>query len=67
MTKEQFRRIAANEVLVDNTLIEQCVVELYGDRVVNYYHFEDELPMTEWLGGTIILEKDCNGILRYHG
>ena len=67
MTKEHFRRIAANEVLVDNLLMRQCVVELIDDRVVNYSCFKEELPMTEWLGGTIVLERDSNGILRYRG
>lgn len=31
------------------------VVELYEHRVVNHYPLEGELPMTEWLGGTIII------------
>ncbi len=67
MPKERYRRIAANEVLVDDLLLRQCVVELIDDRVVNYYCFKDELPMTEWLGSRIVLERDSDGILRYIG
>ena len=32
-------------------------------RVVNYYEFREELPMTEWLGGEIRVERDEEGIL----
>lgn len=32
-------------------------------RVVNYYEFREELPMTEWLGGEIRVERDGEGIL----
>ncbi len=64
MDKNQFRRIASNKVILDDKIIQQCVVELIDGRVVNYYGFKDELPITEWLGGTIILEKDKDGVLR---
>ena len=40
-----------------------AVVEICGDRVVNYYSFTDELPMTEWLGGVIALKRDAEGIM----
>lgn len=60
----KIRRIASNEVLLDDKSYHQCVVELEEGRVVNYYCFEDELPLTEWLGGTIVLSRDKDGILR---
>ncbi len=44
--------------------MQQAVVEISEGRVVNYYEFRDELPMTEWLGGTIIVRRDDDGILR---
>lgn len=62
--EEYYRRVASNEVIVDETVIRQCVVEIMNGRVVNYYHFQDELPLTEWLGGTIRLIKDKDGVLR---
>jgi CTP synthase (UTP-ammonia lyase) len=63
--QEQFRRIGAHEVhLPDGTILHQAVVELIDERVVNYYEFTDELPMTEWLGGTIIINKDYTYVKR---
>lgn len=34
------------------------------ERIVNYYEFRDELPMTEWLGGEILIQLDEEGIRR---
>lgn len=31
------------------------VVELFEHLVINHYPLSGELPMTEWLGGTIII------------
>lgn len=58
------RRVAANTVTVDGNTLTQAVVEISEGRVVNYYEFRDELPMTEWLGGTISISRDDEGILR---
>lgn len=58
------RRVGAHEVVIDNRLLRQAVVELEGQRVVNYYEFRDELPMTEWLGGTIQLTTSEEGWLQ---
>ncbi len=62
------RRCGAHKVVVDETIqLTQAVVEIMGDRVVNYYEFRDELPMTEWLGGLIEVRKDSEGIRHaYH-
>ena len=60
-----FRRCGAHRVvLLDGTVLEQAVVEIEEGKVVNYYEFHDELPMTEWLGGEIIVKRDEEGILR---
>lgn len=62
---EDFRRCGAHEVrLPDGTVLRQAVVEVEEERVVNYYEFTNELPMTEWLGGRINVKHDENGILR---
>lgn len=50
----------------DGSLLRQAVVEIEEGRVVNYYEFRDELPMTEWLGGEIRVQHDDEGILRAH-
>lgn len=59
------RRCGAHVVLLpDGARLEQAVVEIVEDRVVNYYEFRNELPMTEWLGGEIRVEFDGEGIRR---
>ena len=59
------RRCGAHVVsLPDGNQLLQAVVELEDSRVVNYYEFRDELPMTEWLGGEIRIIIDEEGIRR---
>lgn len=58
------RRCGAHEVkLPDGTVLSQAVVEVWDGRVVNYYEFREELPMTEWLGGLIEVKQDEEGTL----
>lgn len=62
---EEVRRCGAHEVKLPNErCLRQAVVEIDEGRVVNCYEFTDELPMTEWLGGIIEIERDEEGILR---
>ena len=59
METDSLRRIAASHItLPDGTQLHNHVVELWEGRVVNYYPLEGELPMTEWLGGSIIITAD---------
>lgn len=59
------RRCGANQVILpDGSILQQAVVEIQEGRVVNYFEFREELPMTEWLGGEIQVERDEEGILR---
>ena len=59
------RRCGAHqEILPDGSILQQAVVEIQEGRVVNYFEFREELPMTEWLGGEIRVERDEEGILR---
>lgn len=58
------RRVGAHEVVGDDRQLHQAVVEIEGQRVVNCYEFRDELPMTEWLGGTIRLVVSADGMLQ---
>mgnify|MGYP007123277493 CR=1 FL=1 len=56
---EELRRCGAHTVVLpDGTILQQAVVEIAEGRVVNYYEFREELPMTEWLGGEIRVEID---------
>ena len=62
---EDFRRCGAHLVILpDGSILQQAVVEIQEGRVVNYFEFREELPMTEWLGGEIWVERDKEGILR---
>ncbi len=59
------RRCGAHQVILpDGSILQQAVVEILEGRVVNYFEFREELPMTEWLGGEIRVERDEEGILR---
>lgn len=59
------RRCGAHQVILpDGSILQQVVVEIQEGRVVNYFEFREELPMTEWLGGEIRVERDEEGILR---
>ena len=59
------RRCGAHQVILpDGSILQQAVVEIQEGRVVNYFGFREELPMTEWLGGEIRVECDEEGILR---
>lgn len=59
------RRCGALQVILpDGSILQQAVVEIQEGRVVNYFEFREELPMTEWLGGEIRVERDEEGILR---
>ena len=59
------RRCGAHQVILpDGSILQQAVVEIQEGRVVNYFEFREELPMTEWLGGEIRGERDEEGILR---
>ena len=61
----EMRRCGAHVVsLPDGSQLTQAVVEVEEGRVLNYYEFRDELPMTEWLGGEISVARDEEGILR---
>ena len=56
------RRVGAHEVVGDGRRLHQAVVEIEWQQVVNCYEFRDELPMTEWLGGTIRLVVSADGM-----
>lgn len=65
MGKLRVRRVAAHEVIVGKEVFSPAVVELIQGKVVGYYLLTEELPHTEWLEGTILIEGDSafwNGV-----
>lgn len=54
----EIRRVASNIVIdEEGRKYKNHVIELYDSHVVNLYPLKGEIPMTEWLGGTIIIEN----------
>lgn len=50
------RRVASNIVYInDIEFYKNHIVELYNHIMVNHYRLSDELAMTEWFSGTIII------------
>ena len=53
------RRVAANRVFFSpTTSYANHILEICGRNVVNHYQFDDELELTEWLGGIILIAND---------
>lgn len=52
------RRVASNIVYINNIeFYKNHIVELYEHIVVNHYRLFEELEMTEWFSGTIIIHE----------
>lgn len=52
------RRVASNIVYINNIeFYKNHIVELYEHIVVNHYGLMEELQMTEWFSGTIIIHE----------
>lgn len=49
------RRIAVNAVICEKERIEPAVIEIVGDRVERFFQLTEELSMTEWIGGEVII------------
>ena len=56
------RRIGANDVITpDGEILSPAVVEIDNGMVQQWYRLDMEMPVTEWIGGTIELQADNNG------
>ena len=53
------RRIAVNTAIYNNKCIEPTVIELVGDRVEHFFQLKEEISMTEWIGGEVVLQVHC--------
>ena len=50
------RRIAVNAVICEKERREPAVIERVGDRVERFFQLTEELSMTEWIGGEVIIQ-----------
>lgn len=64
MTLDRKRRIGVHEVVIDGAVTQMCIIEICDGIVMDYHMFHDEEPMTEWLGGTVIIRYDRERKLR---
>ena len=58
------RRIAVHELQAEKQTLSQAIIELTDGHVTDYYPFTDELPQTEWIGGTVILRRNKQGLIQ---
>ncbi len=58
------RRVAANTVHFNGEQMTPGVVEIEEGRVVECHPLTEETPHTEWLGGTIEIKRDNDGVAR---
>ena len=59
------RRIAVNTAIYNNKCIEPAVIELVGDRVEHFFQLKEEIYMTEWIGGEVVLQVHCGELRAY--
>lgn len=53
------RRVATNRVYFSPTTIyRNHILEIYGEMMINHFKLEDELELTEWLGGIIMITDE---------
>ena len=58
------RRIACHTLLTDQgQTLPMQVVEIASGSVCGYYRLQEELPHTEWLPGTVALQRSAVGLL----
>lgn len=60
------KRFAFNHLQIEGgNDISNGVVEIENNRVVSFYHFEHELPFTQWIGGTATIKRTSVGMLAF--
>ena len=59
------RRVAANTAICGNKRIEPAVIELVGETVVRCFPLTEELSMTEWIGGEVVLQGNKDSLRAY--
>ena len=52
------RRIAAHTIIfAEGSTYRQHVIEILDSRVVRHYPLQQELPHTEWVTGTLLVDE----------
>ncbi|ATV27324.1 hypothetical protein [Prevotella intermedia] len=59
------KRVAANTAICGNKRIEPAVIELVGETVVRCFPLTEELSMTEWIGGEVVLQGNKDSLRAY--
>ena len=59
------RRIAVNAVICEKERIEPAVIEIVGDKVERFFQLTEELSMTEWIGGEVVLQGNKDSLRAY--
>ena len=60
------RKVAGHEVhLPDGTVMQPGVVELFDGMVKKTYPLVEEMPQTEWIGGTIDIRREGENLKAY--
>ncbi|WP_155808488.1 hypothetical protein [Xylanibacter brevis] len=66
----KLKKIACHQIVFeDHSIQSMAVVELEDGFVTRCYPLEGEQPQTEWLSGTIKLQRDNQGLMKafYNG
>lgn len=63
MSRDYERRYASSRVVLDGKFLGAYVVEVYKDKVVNYYPLTEELPFVEYIEEGINLKTNVDGCL----
>lgn len=64
--KRTKKRIAFNEVFLDDRIINNCAIDIEDGVVTDFFQLTGELPFTEWLGGSATIARDVKGLLRVY-
>ena len=59
------KRVAANTAICGNKRIEPAVIELVSETVVRCFPLTEELSMTEWIGGEVVLQGNKGNLRAY--
>lgn len=51
-------------MIVDDEILVNCIVEICDGIIYDYFTFKEELPFTEWVGGTWSVVRDAEGKTR---
>ncbi|WP_028896113.1 hypothetical protein [Prevotella sp. HUN102] len=59
------KRYAANEILIEGKAYSPGLIEVENGEVISWQQLEQELAMTEWLGGTVTVIRENGKLTAY--